>query len=482
MSFIYDDPNLIDNLLKSALDFQVKFTKQGQAAAAAVNNDKVNLDTLLNNLQNPVSGSGISYEGDAAPRYDDSSLENLGALVSFLAMNKITVGGKRAAYMANEATPELEANQDYHYYKLEGNAGLVEVQDRTKITNGYFVNKNLLVKFIQSRQAKLATKPNKTEEVQLGALIEQANDLLDTNIDPKFNPNTIDLESNVDSLPVTLDEANMYDVSGKLILKLKDLQSPESLNDWLNENKINVKANGKDIPVTDPAFDRCVVVRYLHGRAKWKAGGAGTKDKAVYGAYLQAVQTVGIKVTGADGKPCKLSGVSNTTPGAVTSDALQSIVNSLPLDIKDIDFNRIKRFFTTYKQYISDENEANGHMDRAIQIMDATTQMTNPPTSDFSMEMDQNTILSLLKAAPVSQYTQFLSQLEMVVDSTARVVGIFYNAHVRQAYSGEKKPIETLTATQREEVYNQFMGPSSALARNKSKLQQLMRYQPGKVK
>lgn len=196
MSFIYDDKNLIDQLLLSGLDFEVKFSKKGQAAAASVNasNDYANLRSLIVDLSKQLlpkdpnaapAASVISYEGDAnnKPKMTSTHLEGLGALVNFLEMNKITVDGKRIAYSQGE-DPK---SQEYQLYQLEGNAGLLEVADRSQVTNGRFVNKDLLKAFIMSRLAALSQQPNKVEEVQLGVLIQEANKLLGTNINPVYN-------------------------------------------------------------------------------------------------------------------------------------------------------------------------------------------------------------------------------------------------------------------------------------------------------
>ena len=62
MSFIYDDKNLINELLKSALEFEKKFSKQGQAAPptnldsayTAQTNNFNSLLQLVNNLESRV--------------------------------------------------------------------------------------------------------------------------------------------------------------------------------------------------------------------------------------------------------------------------------------------------------------------------------------------------------------------------------------------------------------------------------------------
>jgi hypothetical protein len=188
MSFIYDDPKLINDLIKHALDFENKFLKKGQAGFdPGFLEPAKNLRELIGNLEKQIAPGAepvISHEGDPSVQipFRSENVESLGALVSFLATNKLTVNGQRIAYHLNE-DPK---NENYQLYQLEPNAGLLEVEDRSKVTQGFFANKDLLSAYLVSLQAEEAKKPNDVLRVQLSKLIQEANRLLDTKINEQY--------------------------------------------------------------------------------------------------------------------------------------------------------------------------------------------------------------------------------------------------------------------------------------------------------
>lgn len=181
MSFIYNDEKLIAELVKSGLDWQYRFSKIGQDATQQ---DKVSAALkLLDNLERSASPDEpvISSATDDAKLFS-YHVENLGALLNFVIQNGITVGYKPIAVSNNPNDPS------YVFYKLETNAGFAERADRARATTGFYVNKDLLVQYIQSLQKIAHDSGNEVMRVQLGSLIDQANNQLGTKIDPNYKP------------------------------------------------------------------------------------------------------------------------------------------------------------------------------------------------------------------------------------------------------------------------------------------------------
>lgn len=239
MSFIYDDKNLIDKLIQSATDFENKFSKKGQAAPAVppgdvgmprghvVEKDKAPGDysfkemqgggdaggdaakaaialKLLNRIEqsanqvaHPELGTSVisSEVGDAD--LTSIHLENLGSLIQFLVTNKIMVDYRRIAYADNE-NPNDES---YVLYNVETTPFFAQIGYNS---TGFYLNKDLLVKYLTSLQARAHSKQIKFMDVQLKHLIEQAGKL-GVKVPPYQSPSekTTDKEQN-SSLKMTI--------------------------------------------------------------------------------------------------------------------------------------------------------------------------------------------------------------------------------------------------------------------------------------
>jgi hypothetical protein len=196
MSFIYDDKNLINELLKIALEHEKKFSKQAQAPAPAnldpaytqQTNNFTTLLQLIDNLEtrigNPNDAPEISHAGAAGAKATMSTadLVNLGTLVAFVAGNGIIVDGRRIAYIDS---PDLTEKPDSSYvpFKLEPGPGAITNPNRGSIQERFLINRNLLAAYIQSLFAELVTNPNQVTSLMLKSIAEQSNKLLGTKID-----------------------------------------------------------------------------------------------------------------------------------------------------------------------------------------------------------------------------------------------------------------------------------------------------------
>lgn len=446
MSFnIFDDKDLVAQLLKHATDFNYKFTKGGQAAAAEVNANsalKQLLDSLESQLypsqKDPNAPAEVSTESDNPVSLTSTSLEGLGALVSFLALNKITVNGSRIAYLQSE-DPK---NESYQLYRLEPNAGLLELADRTTVTNGFFVNKDLLVKYITSVQATASKKPNDVLRVQLGALVNQANKLLGTKLSDTYKePAKVIPDTQVlDSFPQAIDPKN-YTANGNAALTFADIKTPEAFNSWMQGHSIAV--NGKTM--ADQDFDPCVVIQTIHSKARWLLSRSTSEElKNRNSTYVKQVEQIGPGITGPDGKSCSLTAVS---PGAgangtgadgkggagvgSTESDINNLISILPLRTGDIDFSRIKDFFQNYKALLNKNTQQRPDITQVLNAManventsmPNATRMTENQMESFPLAVDVTTLATWL--IPPKGQTQALSlvhNLRYVVSQTSAVI------------------------------------------------------------
>ena len=195
MSFIYDDKNLLNKLLKSALEHEKKFSKQGQVIPPAnldpaytQQTDNFNsllqlIDNLETRISNPNAMPEISHAGAVGAHATMSSadLVNLGSFVQFVAGNGISVDGRRIAYIVSSEQPTAP-DESYVQFKLEPGPGAITNPNRNGQEQGFFINRDLLSAYIQSLLAKLVNNPNQVTSLMLKHIVEQSNSLLGTKI------------------------------------------------------------------------------------------------------------------------------------------------------------------------------------------------------------------------------------------------------------------------------------------------------------
>jgi hypothetical protein len=358
MSFIYDDPNLLNELIKSSLDFTTKFTKHGQL----VNEDVKNLNILLNNL---LRTSTLSADP-----------------------NKIS---------------------------FEGTA-------------------------------------------------------------PAVSPDEV-----VDVVPQILDGTPKK--GGMIQLQLKDIQSPEALNDWLRTNNINILSHGKHVNFNDNDFDMSIVINTLFARAKWFAQRAGVADKAKTSAYLHQIQTLAPTITGLDGKRVQLVGTVNTlTPehaaatGANAAQLINQIAEFKPLSVDAIDFVRIRQFFDMVQQFLNTSNSPRkSNIENAINRVESQIAMLTSMTKDQDVRIPitphYQDIVNILKPPVGNAYSSFIRGLQSVVQATAGVV-----SQIQAGY------YDKMGQEAKEAISDQVVGGSSAEAQNLRMLQVYLNNLPNVVK
>lgn len=464
MSFIFDDKSLIDKLLNYGIDFESKYAK-GQAAP--VNPDVGTLQSLISNLEKEIypdqknpNVTDVSTNFNEPVSLTSDKLENLGALTEFLARSQITVNGSRVAYTQAE-----EPNDpSYQLYKLEPAGGLLEVQDRSQVTNGYFVNKDLLTKYLVSLQGNLAKTPNPVLGVQLNKLIEQSNKLLDTKIGNTYKEleKTLPDTQVLDQLPKVI-KLSDYSADGPAALTFGDIKSAQSFNNWLKNNAISVDLNGLVTPFQSPKFDNKEVLKTLHEKAKYLLSKATNDElKNRYTIYLKQLEALAGTLTGADGKPFSLgensdennpngdtsknpNGAPGTGAGATGNLAalLSQIGSSLPFNNDTIEFANIRDFFAKYKQVVAANknpqqqarvNTVLQSINQAEQLMQTTSSQTNAGMQSFPMNLNvgPSVVKAWLPAPQGNYYLPVLNHLSNIMSLTYNVVRDLANAYGKQ--------------------------------------------------
>lgn len=450
MSFIYDDQNLIDQLLGHGLDSEFKLSKRAQA----VNQDYAIVRSLIDSLQQQLphvgdpSAPAISHEENAtgaAPRLTSINLESLGALVDFLATGKITIDGQRIAHHLNEDPQD----DSYQLYRLEPNAGLLEVQDRTKVERGFFVNKDLLNKYIVSLQAQMQKTPNPVMDVQLRKIIQQANTMLEAGLSEQYKEPAKPVlpdDTVLDYLPEVLNSDPKYAiVPGHIPLTYGDIKDSTTLNAWINKNKIGLKSGEASLGVNHPRFDHCAVLRVLHTRARYgiaRASNQAAKDNAL--AYSQQVEKLAPSVVGPDGQACSLAEPSATAPTgkpgeagagavAITPQIAAKIASTLPFSVRDINLDRITKFFETVAPLLTSNGQAMQNIN-AVQgmIRDLNGRYIRDRIIPLGQNLRQFANMLVDQQTPGKQVFPALTLLDQILDGTRNVVEALYSTYATQ--------------------------------------------------
>jgi hypothetical protein len=448
MSFIYNDPKLIKQLVEHGLEFEKKFLKKGQTVPdpaspppdmAALQNHIKQLQAQLRPPDKDPNAPAVGSQSGNDVSLDVTHLKNLGTLIAWLVNNQIVIDGKRVAYAANENVQD----PSYQLYKLEGPA-VADTRDpkAQNVQYNYRVNKDLLVAYVNSVQAHAAQNHNPILNVQLQNIIQQANDQLDANINATYKDSakTLTPDKVVDNVPqnIQTQEANE---DGNIPLTFGDISSQTAFNAWIQKN--NIFVDGKNWKTLQ--YDTMLTA--LYKRAQDDAQRANSEDKkltaTVYVAQIPKLAQM-FNVTLGTG------GASTTSPQegqggtAQPSAPLAELIGSLPLSPNQIDFGRIRRFIELYRSTAlasTDPNrrqQASTMMDSAEKYMQAATQntlnqsITNFPVNGLSAtDLVRWAIPPTAGEATRSQGSAqtLASMLLYTVDAVANLVRDLYNAH-----------------------------------------------------
>lgn len=449
MSFIYDDSELILKLLQSGLDHQVKFTKEGQLAAGAVQaQDRANLLAMINSLKqqlDPNRQPQISWEGDQKPTLDDTTLESLGDLVSWLAGNKMTLDGQRIVFGPNE-NPN---NKDWIFYRLQTHMNAPEQRDQQ--ANGFFVNAKLLTNYVHQLQAYEAANPNPTMRLQLGGIVQEMNRSLGTQASEQYQAPDKVLSDNrlLDNVPDKFVSTEASGYGGDIPLQYKDLKDQYAFNTWLRDKGIQTaKGQGQQLSFSgfgNPSFDTCLVLKVLFYRAQRQP--ATSKDaqeqSQIYARQISSIaQQVGCDLSGRGGASSAdmQGGQGQNGRGATSQQQMQNlaveIVDTRPFDLQNIDFDRIRNFFGLIKQLMGNQQGVVNTIGQVDALMQQATAYTQNGDTRFSLGIPATSIIHMLKpnartGFPAANLPVFISYLRRVLDGTRAVYDYFIQQHIK---------------------------------------------------
>lgn len=448
MSFILQDKNLVNTLLRQQLSKSAQqYVGVSPQDFSAVRGIIANLEKQLSN-PTTAPGTEVATESDQPVALNSAHMENLGTLVEFLATNKITVDGKRVAYTLAEKVED----PTYKLYRLQGAAGLLELANRNEaVQYGYYVNPELLVKYLNGLRGQLVKEPNPVLNAQVEAIIQQANSQLETNIDKFYREPAKTLPDNqvLDRLPQNI-KTNDPTSEGNIVLTYGDIASDTSFNNWIQQNNIGI--DGK--AYRHPQYNKCGLLKVLSARAKSYMGNATSAQfKEIYTTYAEVVGklTVAFQCQTEAVTPGATDQQGGTTNGPVgaknTAATLQQLTEILPLQMDQLDFGRIRDFVNQYRSIVSASTDSNRaqQADTAItqleQYMQAATQNTaGQSMTNFHMDgLTANDLVSWATPPSSGQATRsrgsakaLADYLEYVVRNAYTLVKDLYNSHYQQ--------------------------------------------------
>jgi hypothetical protein len=357
MSFIYEDQQLLDMLVR-----------HGQAAPAPApapaapaggpdpNQEKAAIRGLIDRLEQrlsagPQGASEITAGTGQNVAFNSTHMKNLSQLVNFLGTNKIELNGKPIVVDGREDVQDPA----YVNFTFEGDQAF-----RPSTTLQWKVNRNLLSQYLNTLKGQLVQNPNPVMEAQVDAMIRESNDQLDTKISDKYQDpgQTLDPAYVLDKVPQKMLTKTIIYAEGPIPLTFRDVSSDTAFNAWIQTNKIQVD--------NSPEPDQCGALKFLNARATSKLRNANSaQNKRVANIYQQALAKL------APSFQCDLGGGTSTKPGQDDKQqpgagaggggdspaVIMQLAQSLPLDLRDVDFTRIGNFLDMYERVISSNTD-----------------------------------------------------------------------------------------------------------------------------
>lgn len=525
MSFLYDvyDQILTDEVLKS-ISKQAQqaippdLPPLDQSAPAPKSNISPALSSrdvakkLVNKLSREFSGAKEQMNimsGTPTPiDLNVNHLQSLSKLLQFLANNKISIDGTRVAYSGNEMQSVSEEERN----KLAPISVNLSRDANTRKWNvaDFYTHLPSLIKYVSYLQNKSqdlkkgGDAQGKVLEVMVGKLIDSINNIKpDSGLErtPKSRPdkpNEMSGRTVIDTFGSKVFNVNdPYSDTGPIPLLAKDLVSRETLNAWLRQGP-EAQISGTDnklVKFTSPEANHCNIINVLYKRATNLARTAASPEETrKYNFYVGRLTQLGPTFTDPQGKACAI-GVTEpkytsrynflgqqepgSESGAVSKQILEQVVQSMPLDTQDLDFNRIRNFFTQYSRIVSPNNVASvqSAMMEALNAMNAAQLKTATGNQqNFRFTRNVQEFQTWLKPpTPSVNYGNIalplLHDLQTVLSATGRVLGIFYNEYVRAPYSKDRQMFDN---EQRNLVEAQIVGNNSIYVQNLREIQSLM--------
>lgn len=455
MSFIFNNEKLLADLIKSAVEHEVKFNKHGQVAAdARINTEFRNYLSLTQKLTQqlrnkyfpkaPDSAVVATATGKDAPM-GVPDLASLGNFLDFIVNNQITVDGKRVAYGAGEQNPD---SRQYLPVTAEQIKFMMETEtpqgDRTQFQADYYVSIELLKAFIISMLRDVSKQDERSQrfiKAMLGARLEDINRVFKTKLTTEYKepekvlPDTTE----VDRFPKTVESFKNLSQPGEVPLLYGDIKSLETLNSWLGKNGIGHKTEDqKIVTFKDDAFDLCGMINYMYGRATLLYQRRTTESGPVMQAYVSRITDIakqaGCELTAPGQKSEKGEKGEQGQGGAtqISPQAIMELSTLRPFDSDVINFREIKLFVDKYTQLVPRFNQMAQQINASIADAKRNMNVQNDQIM-IAMLMDSNDLkpLKALTRMPVP----LMDKLYTVIYNAGTMYQDFSNTAKYQAES-----------------------------------------------
>ena len=439
------------------------------------------VDKLSDELSPAGQGQQQVSSGTGRAELKIDNLHDLNSLASFLLSEGIKIDNQQIAF---STIPE-GTNQSF-----------VNI-------NNIFLDKGLLVKYVQYLQKLIPTLKSKSDnegtavELAVNNLITQINNIVkDTGLQSKKPGEAVSIADStvLDSFGSKIFDPNYYYAdNGNYTLTAGDLKSQQTLNAWLQKTpEANVVMNGKTVAYSFPGSNKCDIVRSLYLRAQNKLQLSKTneeKNNSKY--YIDRMKDIGPSFVGPDGKACSLSSSTGqgqsqqeqTSGGAaaawqgkpgsqeqqtaaieIANELIQP--NALPLSTTDIDFDRIRNFINKYKQIVADsyKEQVFEEESKIVQNINAIGRFAKS-TKNFEITQQVSTALNWVSTEQPQDVLAVAYDLFYIVSSAGVIARLCYN----QLVSGATKDKSKLNA-----LAQQASTSASVLSDNRNALNNLI--------
>jgi hypothetical protein len=424
MPLIHDNPWLVSQLLKSAIDEEerLKLYKKGQTAP----NPQVAgaLKALLNSLRDQITPlkEGPNQVGHASGGAELASghMDSMGDLVEWMSANGTRIGGTTIVVPGTAERP----SEDYGHYKIEpGTEIVVPLASPDRTTKAYWINPAVLKQYLVSLQSDPKLKNNVIFQVQLLKLVQDANKQLDLDVGETYQAPALDDNQEVDRLPKTINLRQWVDPgSGTESLQYKDIKSLEAFNAWFGQNNRGYLLGQQPVTTNSENWNPCVVINYLQGRVGHLLQRRTAQTGPIYQAYAKALTDL----AGQANCPAQPGG---SQPGQeqqggagkpITPRALVGLATLKPFNTQRIDFQEITTFLDRYVQL---KPSMEGLALQAKNAMQQANGVMNSPGAPFPVGNVTKQTLESRTRNP--QY--LLQYLHNVIDTAGRVYMDFFN-------------------------------------------------------
>lgn len=216
---------------------------------------------------NVTSLSTLGVSADKPIELKAENLVNLRTLVGYLATENVAWKGQLIAGIKGKKQDPIKGGaQDVDTLTSKVNPNDLKNYKNFPNTTHLFVNAEALKSYLIDLKNKADKSGNQLFIVMVDSIITEANKIYAFNIKDTSEVESFDGELIIDQLPKLIDLNNLKS-TGPILLKLKDIATPNDLTNWLKSNQVSI-TNGKLTELVDDVKAICKLIGYLWTRSK----------------------------------------------------------------------------------------------------------------------------------------------------------------------------------------------------------------------